>query len=850
MKKLMFLVLSFLVVFSLTGCFGKAKPTKLDQPQNVIITEGVVTWTAVKDATSYQIVVGSKSYTTTKTTFDLNTVTLTEGSYSVTVLALKKDVVSTPSQAVAYVIEKGESQLYSRLLKLANPTYEPEMVQENFNDPADYAVYMQTSMMMFAISQSMDESSLSEDDAFNMTKIVYEMPTKYGESLSMTNLISELNQLGDFGMANADVSKMAMSLFSTYLGMTNEQLEAQISLVAEQHLTFENTLATRYVDFDVDAVKSVLQSYVPTAYLDVYNDFFDYEVDASVKFYTKFYIQNELIWLIQSQDYMMNDFDSEYHEMFYYTFTNLYNDNIELFNSFSGKTNVLLPYYDMLQDYIDLELYVQQLMELNQRSVLYTSLLETYNAEKVLFNEVFTEVFAYISTFYSSIPTNILNKITDTDIVLEISEIIIIKDELLDLLITTMPTTAQFEKFHELMAVITSGLSGKELVLSQQDLNILAQIDVASFDLTLHMLKDIDLDDITAVMLLANDLYDIVEVDDGTYLYEEQVLNVTVMFELASYLLNFVDETSTKYQTKVDTLNALNDSDAYLSTETIMTSYFVSIIKEQEIDSASAAVLDMLINDKESLREALDILNLVGVDFLNEFMATNGLALAEFINMINTQEEMTPDVYFESFIGAVLGLRAYNDILLSQNTEVNIEAILSLVKLPLKAALLDGTGSTTGFDAAFDRLLPLVSTMIHDVATLEVALFARLDAFGMVELSQNNTWMLNETLTTNAIIALAFNDAFTPENKLLFMSIINQLFDGILVDPYLMGMLETTEAGVLDTKQMMMMHFQEVFEELALISTYDLNNLTFEQEDTLYQLPNFIFSIFNEEQPS
>ena len=68
-----------------------------------------------------------------------------------------------------------------------------------------------------------------------------------------------------------------------------------------------------------------------------------------------------------------------------------------------------------------------------------------------------------------------------------------------------------------------------------------------------------------------------------------------------------------------------------------------------------------------------------------------------------------------------------------------------------------------GFDAAFDRLLPLVSTMIHDVATLEVALFARLDAFGMVELSQNNTWMLNETLTTNAIIALAFNDAFTPE---------------------------------------------------------------------------------------
>ena len=84
------------------------------------------------------------------------------------------------------------------------------------------------------------------------------------------------------------------------------------------------------------------------------------------------------------------------------------------------------------------------------------------------------------------------------------------------------------------------------------------------------------------------------------------------------------------------------------------------------------------------------------------------------------------------------------------------------------------------------------------------------------------------------------------------MSIINQLFDGILVDPYpLMGMLETTEAGVLDTKTNDDDAFQEVFfEELALISTYDLNNLTFEQEDTLYQLPNFIFSIFNEEQPS
>jgi len=77
----------------------------LDTPQNVVITNGVVTWDAVTGADSYVVVVDSNSQTVTVTSFDLKTLNLTAGDHTVQVVAQSGTEVSMPSTSLNYTVQ-------------------------------------------------------------------------------------------------------------------------------------------------------------------------------------------------------------------------------------------------------------------------------------------------------------------------------------------------------------------------------------------------------------------------------------------------------------------------------------------------------------------------------------------------------------------------------------------------------------------------------------------------------------------------------------------------------------------------------------------------------------------------
>jgi|GEM_PF-166235 len=107
MRKLFYMFLLFAFAGAIAACDNLPQIT-LDTPTNVVINDGVLTWNAVSGAESYTIVVGMSNHTATGTSFDLKTLTLEEGSYQVSVIAVAGDKVSIPSSLVSYVVSVSE----------------------------------------------------------------------------------------------------------------------------------------------------------------------------------------------------------------------------------------------------------------------------------------------------------------------------------------------------------------------------------------------------------------------------------------------------------------------------------------------------------------------------------------------------------------------------------------------------------------------------------------------------------------------------------------------------------------------------------------------------------------------
>jgi len=76
----------------------------LDVPSNVDVTQDTLTWDAVDDATSYTVMIGSESYTANTNTFDLSSLGLAVGEYSITVKANNASESSNASVAVSYEV--------------------------------------------------------------------------------------------------------------------------------------------------------------------------------------------------------------------------------------------------------------------------------------------------------------------------------------------------------------------------------------------------------------------------------------------------------------------------------------------------------------------------------------------------------------------------------------------------------------------------------------------------------------------------------------------------------------------------------------------------------------------------
>lgn len=106
MKKILLLFVFLTFAFGIAACTREVD-LDLDAPQNLDITDGVLTWDAVPEADHYVVFVNDAEYEVEETTFDLTTLDLAPDTYAVSVVAAKDDKVSIPSAVLNYVVTDG-----------------------------------------------------------------------------------------------------------------------------------------------------------------------------------------------------------------------------------------------------------------------------------------------------------------------------------------------------------------------------------------------------------------------------------------------------------------------------------------------------------------------------------------------------------------------------------------------------------------------------------------------------------------------------------------------------------------------------------------------------------------------
>ena len=106
MKKILLFIVLFTFLFGLAAC-NREVDLDLEAPQNLDITDGILTWDAVPDADHYVVFVDEAEYEVTATTYDLTALELAPGTYAVSVVAAKDDKISIPSSVLNYEVTEG-----------------------------------------------------------------------------------------------------------------------------------------------------------------------------------------------------------------------------------------------------------------------------------------------------------------------------------------------------------------------------------------------------------------------------------------------------------------------------------------------------------------------------------------------------------------------------------------------------------------------------------------------------------------------------------------------------------------------------------------------------------------------
>jgi hypothetical protein len=435
---------------------------------------------------------------------------------------------------------------------------------------------------------------------------------------------------------------------------------------------------------------------------------------------------------------------------------------------------------------------------------------------------------------------NIEDTINNTDF--SITEIFVLKNEVVAVLEESLPSVEDFEKLYTLSVLLTELIALDE---EDEDVDYTALIHAQAVSthytnkLMIQFIKGVDEDTYNEIQTIIANLMIIDEE------YETQRIDIEVAVELVLYADQYMRTFITENQTDFEQLNNAyeNETVKTLMVESLKESILESI--EQTYDPyegelSKETVINMVNNifDHLDLYEQLNALSEeIGWDIYDQFIETEGQIIIDFYQL--TQSDPTAETFPADAQTVFTQLITYLELgeLTQEEFNLIVEAAYEIVKYPI----MEETGYTeTEMETISSTTLPLLAEGLYTLSDFRMELLKTLDTQDSIEniLSSTNPLTEDERLVAELIIAL--NTNLTTENQTELKALITQIYDDVLLDDELVVLfgLDATEVEVSKTNTLAM--FDELVLQIQTMAHYDFDQLTEEQYQELLAMQELL----------
>ncbi|MCR3906152.1 MAG: hypothetical protein NUK62_03895 [Tenericutes bacterium] len=867
MKRILGFLVMLLVSLVIVACGDTT--IDLDTPTNVVINNGIVTWDAVEDAEEYRVVVGTNTYTVTTTTFDLNTLELAEGSYQVTVVAVAGDSISLPSSSASYVVDASVTDpdptvvpvnVYAEVLAIIDETYVPNMTSGDFTEEWEFEEYQRFSSLATAYSSAIAARSMTAANAIGFFAHIKNMAELM--PMNASGMMDELDTISDFDMTTEDFAYIAVEIGLIAMGVAIDELVENSAYRQEELGYVEDQLETIYLSTEYTTLYNDLAAYTTAQTLPYLDGVFT----GSYEYYYYIvgqisYIASELLYNYDFHDanYFLTHEDPAIQAFYEILLAAKMDDNTvllgDLIDTYEGPLSILNDVY-MLADEAR---YLTEEIENDAENIVRAGeLLAYFTLNKPMLRTTIQDVADYMVTVYGSITPALVTLLDDAmEFGPSMEEIFLIKDEVVMILHTTLPDAEYFGDMYYFMFNIANALSDFSLEDFYDYTTYLGQLEHAKLDILLSFAAAVDQQTVEDVMMLVDEMvipgeemydpeYDYWYYTDDTYDFEKVV-------EFAVYVGTFFEDFKLANETKFTTLETLL-GDESLEELLLLFGDLVKQVMAVEMDEDEYAmaefVIDEILADYDNIVAGLSTIYGLGVDVFAQFLATDGQFFIDFYLLTQSNMEVIDQATVAEIESVFAQLVDYNNILAAGLTQMEIEKILTAIRVPLmiQTMMEDEMFDQVEFNLAFAQLVTPVSTVIANFIYLENQLLTIVTGYDVAQLMFESSWNTTDHHALMGVVILALDDLFTTANETLFFDTITMIGNDILSNAYVMGKMGTTQQEIDDMIGGIESHFQAVFTDLHMIAAYDFTALTEGQILEIEQFFDTMFAIFPEEQ--
>ena len=806
----------------------KALPNK---PTNLLITEDVLTWTAVTGASSYLVKVNGVDHTVSSPSINLGDLALAYGSYEVQVLTKVGEDYSLAAVIIYTVVDPQlEEDTYRAVLARMDATYLPDMTETDFNYEYEWQSYLVAARYARAYTNGAMVGNIpllktvSVFDAFESIT--------FGDIESFQDIFNELDKFVDIDLTAAQIAAVLIEVVDVIL-------EQQIEVSEASQLYYEDRLDETLLNRNMIVNESQYRELM--AGINTYGSPEDFSALNN-------YMDNNLVfygWVDYKEainNIVFNLNDQNHHSLDYYRYEFPEDEALQAIvniveTAFNAEDTEFLAF---LEDSIylvdDVRYYNESISEFESimaqeedKVLMLESIRLAFTENKQDLRTSLTATIDYILDLYVHIDGDFI-KVLDTLAVnglVSPDEVIVLKNELVGLFRDTLPTASEFEDMYLALVIVlnhTFDISPTEMVGFAASLGTSTNL---SIDLMLELLDDINLEMVLELEAIIEGMiipsYDYYSGD--TYDYRKVV-------ELIVYLGNFKKDFTTEHAIKIAALEAVNTSTFETQIALVLEKVITKIMELSGADASSINSLITLLANQNAYKDIYKIIAKYGNEVFDYFVETNGKIALDIIDLIENAPEWD-DVKAQNTALRVIGsaIFTYHDMILPELTDAEIDIIAEFIlnvgvsniffaNIGMSGAALDE------YQAFITDITPSVKTLLKNAIKVEIAFSKALktnEAFYEFA-NMSDIFNVNEALLVQ--ITLALDSVLTETNKDLIDTSVALFFDEIMTHEFILDLSGMTAVSVTEQKTHVLEILDKLYLDVERVSAYDFYHLT------------------------